>query len=80
MWVCSQEEKEVGVFHDPEVAAKARDVALLRVHGNSIKPEELNFPNSYDESALAACQEIPVSAFIEGLSQHGVQTARRSSR
>lgn len=75
-----QKERALGSFQDPETAARARDVALLRSDGST--PEEyLNFPRSdYDEKQLRDVRQAPVAEFLATLHKFGVFGDRRSSR
>lgn len=76
-----QEQQDLGLFADPVTAAKAHDVALLRLRGNEVDEEDLNFPSSsYDEEATEEIKQAPVSEFVSTLHKYGKIGNRRNSR
>lgn len=73
-----QEEKVLGAFQDSETAAKAFDVAYLRIHGNNVKDEDLNFPKAnYEQSQLEGGS---VAEYLAALASFGDSGQRRNSR
>ena len=76
-----QEQCDLGSFQDPETAARAHDVALLRLRGNSLQVGDLNYPRGrYDQDALAEVQQAPVAEYLGTLHRYGMIGDRRNSR
>lgn len=76
-----QENRDLGSFQDPETAARAHDVALLRLRGDAVREEDLNFPpGNYDQAAVREVQQAPVAEYLSILHQYGSIGDRRNSR
>ena len=79
---CSfQGRQDLGQFSDPIVAAKAHDVALLKLLGKEVTAEMLNFPpTSYNTKASRDLKQAPVSELLASLHRYGKFGEKRNSR